>query len=193
MPESSTAQTGPTADDMFAREDVEKQSIEPADDESVHQTRELALKQTASHVSHHDMPPAEVPAPNNKYTDDDDDIYNKYTTSRKVAITSIMSVCSLLAPLASTTVLSAIPEVASEFNTTGSIIGISNALYMLFMGICAITWGPLGTVFGRRNVRLTISPSELTRCCSQLSGIRRHLHLTQSFDICTMLKRNRLI
>ena len=46
--------------------------------------------------------------------------------------------------------LSAIPEVASEYNTTGTIINISSALYMLFMGISPCFWGPASQIFGRR-------------------------------------------
>lgn len=46
--------------------------------------------------------------------------------------------------------LSAIPEVAAEYGTTGTVINISSALYMLFMGISPCFWGPASQIFGRR-------------------------------------------
>jgi len=61
-----------------------------------------------------------------------------------------MSFCSFLAPISSTTVLSAVPEVAATFNTDGSIINVSNALYMLFMGISPLFYGPYGNIYGRK-------------------------------------------
>ncbi|OIW23664.1 MFS general substrate transporter [Coniochaeta ligniaria NRRL 30616] len=61
-----------------------------------------------------------------------------------------MSFCSFLAPISSTSVLAATPEVAQEYGTTGSIVNITNAIYMLMMGISPIVWGPLSDVYGRR-------------------------------------------
>lgn len=80
----------------------------------------------------------------------DDSIYDRLTPSRKRVIVALISYCSFLSPMGSTTVLSAIPEVAGEYNTTGTIINISNALYMLFMGISPCFWGPASQIFGRR-------------------------------------------
>jgi hypothetical protein len=36
------------------------------------------------------------------------------------------------------------------YNTTGSVINASNALYMAFMGIAAPFWGPFSQVWGWR-------------------------------------------
>lgn len=82
-----------------------------------------------------------------------DAIYDRIPNRRKLVIVALLSYCSFLAPISSTTVLSATPEVAAEFNTTGSIIDVTNALYMLFMGISPIVWGPFSEVWGRRMVR----------------------------------------
>jgi len=102
------------------------------------------LVQTVSHVSNHDMASggAEALA--------DDDIYDQLPVYRKHIITGVMSVCGFLAPISSTTVLSAVPEVAATFNTSGSIINLSNAMYMIGMGISPCFWGPIGQVYGRR-------------------------------------------
>lgn len=94
----------------------------------------------------------------------DDSVYDRLTPSRKYIIVALVSYCSFLSPMGSTTVLSAIPEVASEYNTTGTIINISSALYMLFMGISPCFWGPASQIFGRRWVSfvflLLVSRSE---------------------------------
>ncbi|KAK6074814.1 hypothetical protein SCUP234_04122 [Seiridium cupressi] len=55
-----------------------------------------------------------------------------------------------LTPISSTSVLAASPEVAEEYGTTGTIINLSNALYMLAMGLSPMMWGPLSQVYGRR-------------------------------------------
>ncbi|KAJ9156066.1 Dityrosine transporter 1 [Pleurostoma richardsiae] len=84
-----------------------------------------------------------------------DEVYDRIPSHRKLIIVCLLSFCSFLAPISSTTVLSAVPEVAKTYDTTGTIINISNALYMLFMGISPIVWGPLSEVWGRRPVSLT--------------------------------------
>ncbi|KAJ7932725.1 major facilitator superfamily domain-containing protein [Mycena leptocephala] len=81
---------------------------------------------------------------------DDDSIYDRIPPHRKVIITCVLAVCGFLAPVSSTTVLSAIPEVAATFNTTGSIINLTNAIYLVFMGISPCFWAPLSQVYGRR-------------------------------------------
>lgn len=89
-------------------------------------------------------------APYNSHISIDPAIYDRIPPKRKLVIVAIISFCSFLAPLASTTVLSAVPEVADTYNTTGTIINISNALYMLFMGISPTFWGPMSQIYGRR-------------------------------------------
>lgn len=76
---------------------------------------------------------------------------------------ALLSFCSFLAPISSTTVLAAVPEVANTYNSTGTIINLSNALYMLFMGLSPLVWGPLSQVYGRRWISL-ITSSLFTAC-----------------------------
>jgi MFS family permease len=83
-------------------------------------------------------------------TGDNDAIYDRFTPRRKMVIVAVVSFCSFLAPISSTTVLSAVPEVASTFSTDGSIINVSNALYMLFMGLSPCFYGPYGNIYGRK-------------------------------------------
>jgi MFS family permease len=79
-----------------------------------------------------------------------DDVYDRLSPKHKNVIVALLSFCSFLAPISSTAILSAVPEVATDFGTTGSVINLSNALYMLFMGLSPCFWGPLSQVYGRR-------------------------------------------
>ncbi|KAF2257802.1 MFS general substrate transporter [Lojkania enalia] len=120
--------------------DHEKQftSIIPEDDRP-------PLEPTISSVSNHDMPDVTYTV-----TGDMDEIYNRFSEQRKKIITAVLSFCSFLAPISSTTVLSAVPEVAETFQCDGSIINLSNAMYMLFMGLSPCFSGPFGNIYGRK-------------------------------------------
>ena len=114
-------------------EDLEKNQGKPA------------LYHVHSHTSGHDIPHVDNP-----YRELGDEVYDRFTPRRKIMIVSVMAFTSFLAPISSTTVLAAVPEVAATYNTTGTIINLSNALYMLFMGLSPVFWGPMGIVYGRR-------------------------------------------
>ncbi|KAJ7474358.1 major facilitator superfamily domain-containing protein [Mycena galericulata] len=102
------------------------------------------LHHIPSHISH------DIPMYTAADKVPDDSIYDRISPPRKMLITCILAVCGFLAPVSSTTVLSAIPEVASTFNTTGSIINLTNAIYLIFMGISPCFWAPISQVYGRR-------------------------------------------
>ncbi|KXT17287.1 hypothetical protein AC579_517 [Pseudocercospora musae] len=116
-----------------------------ADQES--QRPSLHLQHTRSHISTHDP----VPAPGqDPHFEAGDEIYNRFSKWRKISIVAILSFSSFLAPISSTSILAASPEVVATYNTTGTIFNISNALYMLFMGLSPLVWGPLGQTYGRK-------------------------------------------
>ncbi|TVY19294.1 Itaconate transport protein [Lachnellula arida] len=104
-----------------------------------------------SHVSHGQDAPIQQYS---SYVEVPDEVYDRIKPSRKVIIVALLSFCSFLAPISSTTILSAIPEVAATYHSTGTIINLSNALYMLFMGLSPCVWGPLSQVYGRRPICL---------------------------------------
>ncbi|KAJ6011381.1 hypothetical protein N7451_002793 [Penicillium sp. IBT 35674x] len=106
-----------------------------------------------SHLSHHDMPVANDE--DDEFHEVDADQYLRFSHKRKILIVAVLSFCSFLAPISSTSILSGVPEVAVTYNTTGSIINASNALYLAFMGIAAPFWGPFSQVWGRRPIFLT--------------------------------------
>lgn len=101
--------------------------------------------------SHHDPPAADNL---DEYNEADSEQYLRFSPARKVVIVIILTYCSFLAPIASTAVLAAVPEVAKTFKTTGEIINASNALYLAFMGLSSTVWGPFSQVWGRRPVSL---------------------------------------
>jgi hypothetical protein len=106
------------------------------------------LQPVKSHVTAQDIQPI-----SDQYAETGDEIYDRFSAHRKMIMTGVLSFCGFLAPISSTAVLAAIPEVAGTYKTNGSIINLSNALYLVFMGLSPVFWGPLGQVYGRRIVR----------------------------------------
>jgi hypothetical protein len=121
-------------------------------------------------VSHTQDTPVQ---PFSSFVEVPDEVYDRLPESRKVVIVCLLSFCSFLAPISSTTILSAIPEVASTYKSTGTIINLSNALYMLFMGVSPAFWGPLSQVYGRRWVRFPYPSSLLYPYVTQLTCASR--------------------
>lgn len=115
--------------------------------------------------THHSMGPDAPIEAQNSTVEIPDEVYDRLPNHRKLMIVALLSFCSFLAPASSTSVLAATPEVAAEFGTTGPIINVSNALYMLFMGISPLFWGPLSQVYGRRPVSAT--PQKNIPCSQQ--------------------------
>jgi hypothetical protein len=167
---SSSAPSGPVPSLQSTIAEPEKQtqyaSIIPQSQNQEDQDR-LQLQRTISTISHHDMPTVQYIA-----TGDNDVVYNRFTPRRKMIIVAVVSFCSFLAPISSTTVLSAVPEVAETFNTDGSIINVSNALYMLFMGLSPCFYGPYGNIYGRKWVREISLP---TTCKTWTDLVRQYL------------------
>jgi MFS family permease len=124
---------------LYDSYDVEKQQL----GEST--TDQTGLEHTRSHVTNHDM--ATVA---DEYVEADDELYNRFGEHRKMIITAIVAFIGFLSPISSTAVLSAVPEVAATYDTNGSVINLSNALYLIFMGFSPMFWGPMGQVYGRR-------------------------------------------
>lgn len=108
------------------------------------------LTREHSHVSHHELHGAI-----SHHAEADAVQYQRFSNHKKVIITCVLSICGFLAPISSTTILAAIPEVAAEFDSTGTIINLSNALYLVSMGLSPCFWGPLSQIYGRRWVRTT--------------------------------------
>ena len=79
-------------------------------------------------------------------------VYARFTPLQKRTITSICALCGFLAPISTTSVLSAVPEITAFYHTTPTVISISNAVYLAFMGLASLLWGPWADLLGRRSV-----------------------------------------
>lgn len=111
--------------------------------------------QTTSHISGHDVVPVVTnPDRNIPYQESGDEIYDKLSLGRKSAAVAVLAFGGFLSPISSTSVLAAIPEVAKTYGTSGSVINVSNAAYMIVMAISPVFWGPMSQVFGRRPIAL---------------------------------------
>lgn len=129
-------------------QDVEKQ--EPRDSAP----KDLE-KITSNGTTTHEVPPIDI------FAEAGDEIYKRFTPRRKQIIVFVLSFSSFLSPVSSTAVLSAIPEVAGTFNTSSSVINITNALYLVAMGLSPMFFGPISTMFGRRWVSLLESEEDI--------------------------------
>lgn len=81
-----------------------------------------------------------------------DSLYDRFPDHRKALMVALLSFCSFLSPVSSTSVLAATPEVAEDYGTDGTVINVVNAVYMLMMGVSPVVWGPMSEVYGRRRV-----------------------------------------
>ncbi|OJJ39311.1 hypothetical protein ASPWEDRAFT_105089 [Aspergillus wentii DTO 134E9] len=106
------------------------------------------LVQVPSQTTQHDLPVAA----DDEYEENNAEQYRRYSPARKMVIVAVISYCSFLAPISSTAILAGVPEVAKTFQTTGDVINASNAVYLIFMGISALFWGPVSQVWGRRPI-----------------------------------------
>ena len=86
---------------------------------------------------------------------DDDSIYDRFTNRQKALFSVILAICGILAPIATTGCLTAVPQIAATFHSSGSIINISNGLYTGAMGISAFIWGVTSSLSGRKVVLLS--------------------------------------
>ena len=156
MPQNRLEDNGAESDKtpQISRQDAASIHSVSTIDESPH------LTHIQSHISTHDAPMQHY----SSYIEVPDEVYDRLPPSRKLVIVALLSYCSFLAPISSTAILAAVPEVAATYSSTGTIINLSNALYMLFMGISPCFWGPLSQVYGRRWVQYTtpIFPPHLT-------------------------------
>jgi hypothetical protein len=110
-----------------AANDLEKQE-KARNPESPQKPQKPQLYHVQSHTSGHDIQHVDNP-----YREAGDEVYDRFTARKKISIVALMSFASFLAPVSSTTVLAATPEVAATYDTTGTIINLSNAVYMVWL------------------------------------------------------------
>ncbi|KAF5012013.1 hypothetical protein FDECE_1908 [Fusarium decemcellulare] len=78
-------------------------------------------------------------------------VYSRFSNVQKGSMTAFIAFGGLLASMSTTSVLAAVPEIAETFHTTPTAINISNAVYLVFVGLSCCFWGPWADVFGRKS------------------------------------------
>ncbi|KAK8032372.1 MFS transporter- DHA1 family- multidrug resistance protein [Apiospora arundinis] len=86
---------------------------------------------------------------------DDSPMYNRFSPQRKAMFVVILALCGILSPISSTGSLTAVPQIAATFQTSGSIVNISNGLYTAAMGLSSLLCGSISTLCGRQVVLFT--------------------------------------
>ena len=116
----------------------------------VSQAESIELGATSSQISEPARSIQDAPTSGRTYAP----VYDRFTKLQKNLMTGFIAYAGLLASMSTTTVLAAVPEISNEFNTTPTVINISNAVYLLFVGLSCFFWGPWADNFGRRSVRV---------------------------------------
>ena len=80
------------------------------------------------------------------------EIYRRFSPSRKHVIVGITAFSALLAPFSTTCILPGLPEIASDYDTTGEVIALVNAAFLGSMAISPCWWGPMSQIYGRRPI-----------------------------------------
>lgn len=81
---------------------------------------------------------------------DDNDVSNQFSLLKKWTITVVVSFLAFSSTFSSTTLFPAIPEIATDYNTTGEIITFANTGYLIVSSISPLVWNPLekvGSIF----------------------------------------------
>lgn len=99
------------------------------------------------------------PQPSSPHDSDDESTTEKpraqsgyaLPTWRKCLILFVVSWMTLTVTFSSTSLLSATPEIATEFSTSTEALNVLNAGVLIAMGFSSFIWGPITDWAGRRN------------------------------------------
>jgi hypothetical protein len=75
-----------------------------------------------------------------------DDDYGQFSETRKRIMVATVGFLCFLAPFSIAAILPAVPNVASQFNTTGTVINYTNAGFLMTMAISPCFCAPLSQV-----------------------------------------------
>lgn len=111
--------------------------------------------------------------------------FDRFSNKTKIMCLTINAMSGYLSPLATLTVLPAIPEIAERFNTTTETINISNAVYCIFMSISPCIFSPCSDIYGRRITFLVCCTLFVISCV--LLGVATHIVMYFVFRSTTAL------
>lgn len=78
-----------------------------------------------------------------------------YSRRLKWTITAVVATAGAAAPMGSSIVLPALTDIARDFNSSGEIVNLSVAMFMLAMGIFPLWWSSFSETLGRRTIYLS--------------------------------------
>lgn len=119
--------------------------------------RTLSGPNTAAAAAGHDSSSDD----DDKFYEDGEEIYAKFSSSRKRTIVAVLGFGAFVALVSSTSVLPAVPEITATFGSKDTVVEISNAIYIALTGVGCVVWGPMSQIYGRRVVSaiLSVEPS----------------------------------
>lgn len=72
------------------------------------------------------------------------------SSTRKLLIVIFSSLSGFLSPMSGLAFLPAVSKIAEDFHTTGTIINVTNAIYLLFMMTSPCIFSPISDIYGRK-------------------------------------------
>ncbi|KAF8584881.1 MFS general substrate transporter [Ramaria rubella] len=97
--------------------------------------------------------------PNTPTLDDEgEEVYERFSKHRKIAIVAVVSFATLLAPFASSAFLSSIPQISSDMGVSQSVVNYTVAIYLMIVGVAPLGWSPYSTFYGRQRIYLISLP-----------------------------------
>ncbi|KAH9921917.1 MFS general substrate transporter [Amylocystis lapponica] len=85
-------------------------------------------------------------------------VYNRFSIRQKRAVVAIVSCAGLIPLFVSGCIVPAIPQIARELGTTGSIVNLSVSLSMVSAAITNMLWATYSGYYGRRPIFLVSLP-----------------------------------
>ncbi|OWB71437.1 hypothetical protein B5S31_g1125 [[Candida] boidinii] len=77
------------------------------------------------------------------------------SSTKKLLIVIFSSLSGFLSPMSGLAFLPAVPVIATDFHTTGTMINVTNAIYLLFMMTSPCIFSPISDIYGRKITFLT--------------------------------------
>lgn len=88
---------------------------------------------------------------------EDDPFYHRFSPARKHFLVFLVGLSCFLSPSSNIAFLPAVPIIASRFETTSTVINISNTAYTLLMALSPCVMSQLSDIYGRRSAFLACS------------------------------------
>ncbi|TFY82779.1 hypothetical protein EWM64_g1236 [Hericium alpestre] len=89
---------------------------------------------------------------------DHDAVYRRFTNAQKRVIVALVSWAGLVPLFVSGSFIPAIPQVAREFNSTGSIVNLAISLSIFAVALGTLVWASYSGFYGRRPIYLLSLP-----------------------------------